>query len=568
MYKFKIDKIVVNTTDGPTDIVPKKINVLVGPNNSGKSRFLKELRDYISGDDHDLKIINNIDFALPDDFSELDQSYNVMSKMFLDQFGNWFLKTYSYKPIQGLDMSSSLDYYFTRNSNSFTKGWKESFSNMLNENNYMQFLRDFGSLFYQYIGTEERLMICKTQKSYGLDNNSTNYLSSVRFNVDLLNDLSYKVKQLFKKDIYLDSQTLGDRIAFRVGNDFSEFKINGELSQNDANNLYKVDLLDNQGDGLKSFVSTFLSLNSKEGDLILLDEPEAFLHPPLARQLGEMIGSIDNDDTTVFVATHSVEILKGILSKNQNVNVIRITRADEKENDIRVLDQEVLENILHNPLLRVSRVLEGVFCDKVIITESEADELVYQELTEKFAPESGMYFVHGQNKQTLSTIANLYKKIGIKYEIIVDFDVLRVSSEFKRFLELMEFDERDMQQIINYADKFRKDVEAEVVQNGLTESEYKDEIKKKKDEVYHKKGIRYKDKYKSQIRATFDLLSEHHLHILETGELETILEDFKVGYKEKRLWIVEAIQKISEISKDDIKKDSALYRIINGIINS
>ena len=77
------------------------------------------------------------------------------------------------------------------------------------------------------------------------------------------------------------------------------------------------------------------------------------------------------------------------------------------------------------------------------------------------------------------------------------------------------------------------------------------------------------DSYRAvDIRATFDLLSEHHLHILETGELETILEDFKVGYKEKRLWIVEAIQKISEISKDDIKKDSALYRIINGIINS
>ena len=47
MYKFKIDKIVVNTTDGPTDIVPKKINVLVGPNNSGKSRFLKESRNYL-----------------------------------------------------------------------------------------------------------------------------------------------------------------------------------------------------------------------------------------------------------------------------------------------------------------------------------------------------------------------------------------------------------------------------------------------------------------------------------------------------------------------------------------
>lgn len=83
MYKFKVDKIVVNTTDGPTDIVPKKINVLVGPNNSGKSRFLKELRDYISGDDHDLKIINNIDFALPDDFQNLINHIMLCQKCFL-----------------------------------------------------------------------------------------------------------------------------------------------------------------------------------------------------------------------------------------------------------------------------------------------------------------------------------------------------------------------------------------------------------------------------------------------------------------------------------------------------
>lgn len=54
MYKFNINKIVVNTSEGTKDIVPKTINVFVGPNNSGKSRFLKELRDYLSGDERDI----------------------------------------------------------------------------------------------------------------------------------------------------------------------------------------------------------------------------------------------------------------------------------------------------------------------------------------------------------------------------------------------------------------------------------------------------------------------------------------------------------------------------------
>ena len=185
-----------------------------------------------------------------------------------------------------------------------------------------------------------------------------------------------------------------------------------------------------QGDGLKSFVSTFLSLNSKDTDILLLDEPEAFLHPPLARQLGEMIGESCNEETTIFISTHSVEILKGILSKNQDVNVIRITRSIKDKNSFNILNSKTLETILHTPLLRVSRVLEGIFCEKVVLTEAEADELVYQELIEKLFPNSGLFFVHGQNKQTLTSIAELYQEININYEIITDFDVLRVPNGF------------------------------------------------------------------------------------------------------------------------------------------
>ena len=234
---------------------------------------------------------------------------------------------------------------------------------------------------------------------------------------------------------------------FRVGEDFDYVRKTTTFSEETARKLFEEKTLDDQGDGLKSFVATFLSLYSNSNDILLLDEPEAFLHPPLARQLGEMIGEYRGEDCTVLIATHSIEILKGILSKSGDVNVIRITQPSPQINNIKVLDQAVLDSILNEPILRVSRVLEGVFCDRVIITEAEADELVYQELLEKIVPESGLFFAHGQNKQTLAKIAALYQEIGICYEIITDFDILRVSSELNSFLQLMPVDERKRQQL-------------------------------------------------------------------------------------------------------------------------
>ena len=567
MYRFKIDRINVNTIDGIQTIVPKKINIIVGPNNSGKSRLLKEIRDYLSGDRRDIKILADIQCALPKDFYELNEAYNIESKMVQDLHGNWMLKVYTNKPDSGLDMTASLESYFTRNISMFGGSWRDHYTNVIAGRNTEEFFNWFGALFYQYLGTEERLTICKTQRNYGMDSNSTNYLSSFRFNEELLADLANKVRMFFKKDIYLDSRTLGDRLVFRVGEDFEYIRNASITDEEDANRLFREKKLDDQGDGLKSFVSTFLSLNHGKSDILLLDEPEAFLHPPLARQIGEMIGESQSEDKTIFIATHSVEILKGILSKCTDVNVIRITQPQAYTNEIKKLDQTVLNEILQNPLLRVSRVLEGIFCERVIITEAEADELVYQELIEKIFPESGLFFAHGQNKQTLATIAELYKKIGIDYEIITDFDILRVPSEFYSFLLLMPLEDKDRQRLQNYAAMLREEINAAVDTNGLTPEDIKLAQKQKRDEVYHKQGIRYfNGEYKSQIESSLERLSTLHLHILETGELETLLEDFGVRYQEKNKWIIEAINKISDLKATEISQESLVYRFVSRIV--
>ena len=50
MYKFSIKDIGLTSQNEPFVLFPKPINIIIGPNNSGKSRVLKELRDYLLGD--------------------------------------------------------------------------------------------------------------------------------------------------------------------------------------------------------------------------------------------------------------------------------------------------------------------------------------------------------------------------------------------------------------------------------------------------------------------------------------------------------------------------------------
>ena len=568
MYKFSIKDISLSSQNEPFVLVPKPINIIIGPNNSGKSRVLKELRDYLLGDFNDLKIINNLSFDYPSDLSDLNQSYNLSKKISKDSNGNWFMRVYTNKPHSELDMNSSLESYYAHNFNLYGGKWENHYEGVIQRKDNRDFFNNLGSLFFNYIGTEERLTICKTQKNYGMDSGSINYLSSYKFNKELLDSLQSNIKQLFKKDIYLDTHTLGERIAFRVGTDFDYIRTASQPSQEDVLRLFRESKLDDQGDGLKSYVSTFLSLNYSEGDVLLIDEPEAFLHPPLARQLGELIGRTKNDKQ-IFVATHSVEVLKGVLSQNTDVNIIRITQPTPGVNEIQVVDNDLLQTILTTPLLRVSRVMEGLFCNKVVITESEADELVYQELSEKLFPQSGLYFAHAQNKQTLVDIAKLYQKIGIKYEMITDFDAIRKPSEFQKFLDLMPLTNKEKQRYISYSNKLRETVEASVNTEGKTEDEIKSAKKSARDKVYHECGLSYFSAYASQIKSAFEQFSKNHLHILESGELETILIPYGVSYvSDKKVWIELAMNKIQEMTAESISQGSQIYRMIFDIINN
>jgi len=86
--------------------------------------------------------------------------------------------------------------------------------------------------------------------------------------------------------------------------------------------------IESEGDGLKSYVATAISILLGRRPVTVIDEPEMCLHPPQAYNLGQFIGTYaTSNHTSTFVATHSSQILRGIIQTAEALQVVRLTRG-------------------------------------------------------------------------------------------------------------------------------------------------------------------------------------------------------------------------------------------------
>jgi OLD-like protein len=115
------------------------------------------------------------------------------------------------------------------------------------------------------------------------------------------------------------------------------------------------------------------------------------------------------------------------------MTVLRIDR-ENNVNSFNILSPDDLQAIRKDALLSSARVLEGLFYNGGVVVEGDRDSRFYQAVSNKKRPEIDLHFVNADNKQTVSRIRNLYRKLGVRCVGIVDFDVLNSKNEFKRQL--------------------------------------------------------------------------------------------------------------------------------------
>jgi energy-coupling factor transporter ATP-binding protein EcfA2 len=74
MYRYRLEKIKFN--EG-TEIEPKSLTVIVGSNNSGKSKLLKDLRDLCTSENPSPVVLTEIEHTLPSRAQDLTDSYDI-----------------------------------------------------------------------------------------------------------------------------------------------------------------------------------------------------------------------------------------------------------------------------------------------------------------------------------------------------------------------------------------------------------------------------------------------------------------------------------------------------------
>lgn len=184
-------------------------------------------------------------------------------------------------------------------------------------------------------------------------------------------------------------------------------------------------LLHEQGDGVKSYAGILFEAVVSEIDITLIDEPEAFLHPPQMRRLGETLASEVKGQ--LFVATHSSDIMRGFLEGTKGrVRMLRIRREGNK-NFVSEAAPDTVKELWNTPALRYSNALEGVFHEQAILCEDHSDCRLFNAVADHLAetqvgPWLDTAYIPTGGKHAIPTIASILRKVGVPVKAVFDID--------------------------------------------------------------------------------------------------------------------------------------------------
>ncbi|MBV8280175.1 MAG: ATP-binding protein, partial [Verrucomicrobia bacterium] len=419
MYKFWLESLLFNDE---TELKPSSLTVIVDPNNVGKSALLREIAERLTkGHAAPRAVLRDIIWSLPGCLSDVREAYRIQRHR--NENLNWEQRVLS------ADLSNERRTSITGDSTSedwasglgtFFSGSRQSYEE--------QFVLHFGHFFVAWLTTEQRLRMVSLGES-PTDERQCASLLQLLYQHPNGREIELKIrsftKEAFGLEIALDFTALRS-LHLRVAKDLSQ--ILGD--PRDARQiLSQYETLDNQGDGIRSFVGILTALFLVNRPLYLIDEPEAFLHPPQAIQIGRLLAQSAGPTRQILIATHSADVLRGILSASKEVTVIRLNRRGSN-NVVKMLDHQRLRSIASDALLSSARVFDGLFYHGVVVVEGDRDARFYQIGADKLKSGLDIHFVNADNKQTVPRILTLYKEFGISCSGIVDIDVLNDSSEF------------------------------------------------------------------------------------------------------------------------------------------
>ncbi len=258
----------------------------------------------------------------------------------------------------------------------------------------------------------------------------------------LLAELVELSERIFGEPLTLDR--LSGQLQLRVGRPGVEAPSVEAVTQEYRAALAALPPLGGQGDGMRSLLGLLLPLVAATYPIVVVDEPEAFLHPPQAAALGRALGEIAQArQLQVLLATHDRNLLSGLLESQVAVSVVRLTREANKTRAAQ-LDPELLRDVWSDPVLRYSNVLDGLFHRLVVLCEGDADCRYLAAALDAAArgepllvPTSEVLFVPAGGKDGLPKVAKALTAVRVPVVASPDLDILDDEAKIRRMVEAL-----------------------------------------------------------------------------------------------------------------------------------
>ena len=508
-------------TDADAEVInTTPVTVFVGPNNSGKSQVLREIHRYCSSGQPDAGdvIIQRIQFQAFTPERATDRVERV---------------TLPRRPGEALNP----DHVIIGKRGSRNQVPRDRLLAALQDPNGQarHFCPWYLSFNTMMLDGKSRIDLVNQQQAGDLQHEPQSSFQVLFRDNHRRGEVRRIINDAFKLFFAIDPTHLGHlrlRLASRAPHsELEERGIHDEAVQFHAAALP----IEQASDGVKAFVGMITEIIAGDPHVLLIDEPEAFLHPALSFNLGKEIALASlGSEKRLFVSTHSPTFVMGCIQSGAPINIVRLTYRRGVAT-ARLLPGAEILRLMRNPLLRSTGVLSGLFYEFVVVTESDTDRAFYQEVNERllrYAPDRGIpncLFLNAQNKQTVRTIIRPLRELGIPAAGIVDIDVLKEGGRtWTDFL----------------ASGFVPDLEREAL--ATLRARIKERFDATSRDMKREGGIELLgDEHREAANNLFDRLQQYGLFVVRRGELEAWLEELgATGHGPS--WLVDVFQRMGE----------------------
>lgn len=489
------------------------IVLLVGANNVGKSRTLKDLKDDLNDLSKPRVIVDEIVYK-SSDFSSSQLKNYFEKNIIKDSWENY-----------NVFIDENQSYCFS--ASSFTDNVDE---------------KQFYKALFSFLSTESRLNITRPITfNTTVDNRSLTIMKGLESDSKSINTLNKVLQMGFGKSVEVYEEYRDGTLVkkYKIGKSTNIIAAINSNRRDNLNLLKDMEDLHSQGDGIRSAVAILSSLIVNNHSLFLIDEPETFLHPPQARLLGKNIVALSKQKQC-FISTHSIDFIKGVLEADSSrVKIIKIDRL-ENENKFNLVDNDSVAEIANDKNLRYTNILDGLFYDGLVLCENESDCKFYSAILENLnlALYQNTLFCAVGGKDQFKKVVPLLKKLNIQYFIIADIDLINNKDNLKQLVNSIEpncYDQIDACHK-KFIEEFEKGMNSQVKTQQVIKTEINQLFTADKympDAIA--KGI--KDILKNI--SSFKLLKSGGKNILPQGECVDLFNQLKEFLNEHKVFILE-----------------------------